>query len=212
MAAMTMVQGWRARALAGAAVAVLAVLPSVPAGAGGDPQAGHTDDVPVDLSDATATSPADGIPLEPLTDCFDDPIAWGTTLYVPDTSPWTYWFYGTPGDDVIIGTSGPDMIDGGGGHDVICGYQGGDTLIGGEGDDYVDGGGGHDDVVGDEGDDHLWGGADGDSLFGGEGSDDLFGELGGEYFDCGDTGTDFDIAIEGEGFSEWVIDCEVFIP
>jgi hypothetical protein len=212
MAAMTMIQGWRARALAGAAVAVLAMLPSVPAGAGGDPQASHTEDVPVGLSDATATSPADGIPHEPLTDCFDDPIASGTTLYVPDTSPWTHWFYGTPGDDVIIGTSGPDMIDGGGGHDVICGYQGGDTLIGGEGDDYVDGGGGYDDVVGDEGDDHLWGSAGGDSLFGGEGSDDLFGELGDEYFDCGDTGTDSDIAIEGEGFSEWVIDCEVFIP
>ena len=212
MAAMTMIQGWRARALAGAAVAVLAVLPSVPAGAGGDPHAGHTDDVPVDLSDATATFPAGGIPLEPLTDCFDDPIAWGTTLYVPDTSPWVHWFYGTPGDDVIIGTSGPDMIDGGGGHDVICGYQGGDTLIGGEGDDYIDGGGGYDDVVGDDGDDHLWGSAGGDAIFGGEGSDDLFGELGDEYFDCGDTGTDSDIAIEGEGYSEWVIDCEVFIP
>ena len=147
------------------------------------------------------------------TDCFGEPIAMGTALYVPDTSPWTHWFYGTPGDDVIIGTSGPDMIDGGGGHDVICGYQGGDELLGGEGVDHIDGGAGYDNVVGDEGDDVLYGSAGGDALFGGEGSDDLYGELVDEFFDCGTTGTDLDYANQGvDGFSEWVIDCEVFIP
>jgi len=209
MAATRRIHGVRARTMAGVvvAVAVLAVLPSVPAGAGGDPHPGPIDDVPIDPSDVAAPP----VTMPGATDCFGDPLPPGT-LFVPDTSPWTHWFYGTPGDDVIIGTSNPDMIDGGGGDDVICGYQGGDTVIGGEGADYVDGGGGYDDVVGDEGDDHLYGSAGGDALFGGEGSDDLFGELGDEFFDCGDTGSDFDIAIQDEGSSEWVIDCEVYIP
>lgn len=191
------VPGWRGRVVAGAAAVALVTLPSASASASGATEA------PV------IGSPGD---LAQLTDCFGDPVARGTTLYVPDTSPWTHWFYGTPGDDVIIGTSNPDMIDGGGGDDVICGYQSGDTLIGGEGADRIDGGAGYDDVVGDDGDDHLWGSAGGDALFGGEGSDDLFGELGDEFFDCGDTGTDADIAIQGEGASEWVIDCETYIP
>lgn len=208
--ATTRFRGWPVRVAAGAAAALLAVLPSVPAAAGGDPDP-HTDDVPVDVTDA-APPPVVLSEVAPLTDCFGDPVGVWTTLYVPDTSPWVHWFHGTPGDDVIIGTSGPDMIDGGGGDDVICGHQGGDNLIGGEGADRIDGGGGYDDVVGDDGDDHLWGSAGGDSLFGGEGSDDLFGDLGDEYFDCGTTGSDLDIAIQGEGFSEWVVDCEVYVP
>ena len=51
--AATRFQGWPVRVMVGAAVALLAAVPSVPAGAGGDPNP-RTEDVAADVSDAAA--------------------------------------------------------------------------------------------------------------------------------------------------------------
>jgi Ca2+-binding RTX toxin-like protein len=120
---------WRATAIEAAALALLALVPVGAVSAGSDPDPIHGGDVRADVTDDVAPPQPSESDYELSTDCFGEPLARGTALHVPDTSPWTHWFYGTPGDDVIIGTSGPDMIDGGGGDDTICGYQGGEWVI-----------------------------------------------------------------------------------
>jgi Ca2+-binding RTX toxin-like protein len=181
---------------------------TTPAAAGPDPGFPTGPPMPADPGD---TVPRD-VPLASGDDCFGNPIDPETVLYAPDDPHHTSWFYGTEGDDVIIGTPESDWIDGLGGDDIICGYQESDQVVGGGGADWVDGGGGYDDVVGNNGDDHLYGSAGGDALFGGPGSDRLYGELGNEYIDCGTAGSDDDFADGGEGSEEFVIDCEVFVP
>jgi Ca2+-binding RTX toxin-like protein len=207
---------WR-RAIRGAAVLVLpvaavAAATAVPVGpAGAEPDPGNPGGNPV-ATTPSGTVPRDMFEVDAGVDCFGDEIDPDTVLYAPDDPYHTSWFYGTEGDDVIIGTPESDWIDGLGGDDVICGYQGSDQVVGGPGADWVDGGGGYDDVIGENGDDHLYGSAGGDAIFGGPGSDRLYGELGGEYLDCGTAGSDNDFADGGEGTEDFVIDCEVFDP
>ena len=73
------------------------------------------------------------------------------------------YYYGTPGDDVIVGTGAKEGFLGGGGNDRICG---------GGGDDYLDGASGTDRLFGGFGSDHLSGGAGDDDLEGYDGKDD----------------------------------------
>ncbi|MEV4509554.1 calcium-binding protein [Dactylosporangium sp. NPDC049525] len=122
-----------------------------------------------------------------LADCFGNPIQMWSVLSVPAGAG---SFYGTPGDDVIMGTDGPDIIHGMEGRDVICGGGGDDIIWGEEGNDHIDGEAGGDYVNGDEGNDHLYGGANAasvlpDLLIGGDGVDELFGEGGPDRLVCG---------------------------
>jgi Ca2+-binding RTX toxin-like protein len=117
----------------------------------------------------------------------------------------TETFFGTPGDEVIVGDDQDNEIFGNGGVDCICG--GGDDVIsgasfserqllfasGGPGDDEPTGtdgadpvlarGAGDDQIFGDDGDDRLAGGKGDDTLTGATGNDRLDGGKGGDTCD-----------------------------
>jgi hypothetical protein len=84
-------------------------------------------------------------------------------------------YFGTEGDDVIVGSPGRDHIYGFGGNDVICGGGDRDYLWGGRGDDQIYGGPGMDWIHGEEGNDVLYGNEGDDTLIGDEGNDTLYG-------------------------------------
>ena len=119
-----------------------------------------------------------------VTTCMGTPV---DIVLSPPTPHHVVPFYGTSGQDVIMGSSAADTIYGGGGDDIICGGGGNDTVFGGDGHDRIEGNSGADNLHGDEGrdtlfgndgDDRLYGGRKDDKLIGGDGTDRLWGEAG----------------------------------
>jgi len=90
----------------------------------------------------------------------------------------TYW-----------GTAGNDLLVGGAGNNTLCGLAGNDTVIGGDGNDT------------------LWGGDGNDYLAGGLGSDALIGGDGNDTIDARDG--DADIVVGGEGTDTAIIDPKI---
>src|SRR3954470_14370132 len=70
-------------------------------------------------------------------------------------------FFGTPGDDNLIGTERGDNMVGFAGNDTLTGLGGEDTLFGGDGNDTLRGGDGGDVLDGGAGSDILDGGTGG---------------------------------------------------
>lgn len=85
-------------------------------------------------------------------------------------------YYGTLGNDRIIGSSSPD---------ILYGYPEGGFPDEEFGDDYLRGGAGNDDIYGGGGNDTLLGDQGGDDLYGGDGNDILYGGEGNDHFDGG---------------------------
>lgn len=134
---------------------------------------------PVDPGNST------GRPVLTVT-CTGRSVLTSTVLFVP---PGGADFFGTSGDDMIIGTDGADHIVAGGGHDTICGKDGADDINGEEGDDIIYGEGHTDHLQGGEGNDTIYGGpnppaGDHELLHGGDGSDNLYGGAGPDTLDC----------------------------
>lgn len=127
-------------------------------------------------------------------------------------------FYGTEGDDIILGRFGDDVIDGLGGNDIICPRDGKDIVYGGGGNDQIYGRGGGsrsgsskyyggpgNDAVsilggsknalnGDDGDDYLYGSSGVDYMRGGNGNDVLYGGDGNDQL----SGMNGDDSLNGE--------------
>jgi Ca2+-binding RTX toxin-like protein len=112
------------------------------------------------------------------------------------------WFYGTAGDDRLLGRDGNNVLSGRGGNDFLSsrgdherqffsGGWGNDTLHGGNGYDYMLGGPGNDGFLSGDGNDYLVGGRGKDTLAGGFGMvqenayDTLTGGIGADLFVLG---------------------------
>jgi Ca2+-binding RTX toxin-like protein len=104
-------------------------------------------------------------------------------------------FFGLGGDDTVQGGGGDDVVDGDDGDDSLPGGGGSDTVLGGAGDDSMPGGSGSDSLKGSGGDDSLLGGGGVDTLSGGGGDDSLAGDGGGDRLN----GDDGDDALKGGG-------------
>jgi hypothetical protein len=160
------------------------------------------------IGGAAAASPtAPGGPLEVVTDCFGHPLPYLLVLGVP---PGGAPFFGTSGDDVIVGTDGPDHIFGLGGNDTICAGDGEDLVYGDGGNDNIGGERGTDELHGGVGDDHIRGGINNpgypyrEALYGDDGNDYLVGESGPDTLLCGSVfvgGDPGDIADGGTGMA-----------
>jgi hypothetical protein len=72
---------------------------------------------------------------------FADGTTWSATVLAAAS------FFGSAGDDEVVGTSGNNVLSGRGGNDVLTGLAGNDRLDGGAGDDVLDGGTGNDTYV-----------------------------------------------------------------
>lgn len=102
-------------------------------------------------------------------------------------------FYGTSGEDTIIGTSLADTIYGRQGDDYLVGWMGRDYIYGGLNSDTISGGGGNDVLHGEGGQDELSGGNGNDLLFGDGGADWLTDGVGVDTVYGGDGNDTFDI-------------------
>jgi len=118
---------------------------------------------------------------------------------------------GTNERDEFFGSWGDDVLVGAGGNDSLYGQEDKDELFGGDGDDGLYGGTGDDKLFGGDDDDYLSGGDGNDRLEGGEGEDDLFGGHGNDILQGGD-GDDWidasygvDIVSGGNGNDEIVV-------
>jgi Ca2+-binding RTX toxin-like protein len=156
---------------------------------------------------AVAAPTPPGGPLTPATDCFGNPINTLTVLGVP---PGGAPFFGTAGDDVIIGTAGPDHIYGLAGNDTICSGDGEDLIYGDGGNDDIDGERGTDELHGGGGDDDILGGTNTpgypyhEAIYGDDGNDHLQGQSGPDTLLCGNPfigGDPGDIADGGTGMA-----------
>lgn len=107
-------------------------------------------------------------------------------------------FYGTPGNDTLVGTVNADQIYGYAGNDTLSGVAGNDSIFGDIGIDTINGGLGSVFIAGDQtwyqdqdGADLINGGAAGGTIYGGggdiiwagAGNDLIYGDL--FYFDGG---------------------------
>lgn len=99
-------------------------------------------------------------------------------------------FYGTSGNDTIVGGSSPDMIYGYPKDGFPEEEFGDDDLRGGGGNDWIYGGGGNDRLRGDDGNDRLFGGDGNDTLEGGAGNDTYDGGAGDDLILIYGTGDD----------------------
>ncbi len=106
----------------------------------------------------------------------------GTSLSLEKKDAIVATYYGTRGNDKIVGSGSPD---------IIYGYEkngfpeeefGNDYLRGGGGSDIIYGGGGNDTLLGDDGGDKLYGGLGDDILHGGRGNDHFDGGAGDDLF------------------------------
>lgn len=166
-------------------------------------------DLTISLTTPTTSSTSTSTTAAPTTTTSTTvaPTTTSTTVVGPPASPCahptmvvpysrtTKTFYGTEGNDVILGSYGNDKIDGRGGDDVICSLEGKDSVIGGTGNDTIFGGHGPDKLLGKAGDDRLYGEGDKDSIDGDAGNDHIAGGDGDDTI-TGDVGND---AIWGEG-------------
>jgi Ca2+-binding RTX toxin-like protein len=145
--------------------------------------------------------------IVPVTDCFGNPLTVNGALMVP---PGGAAFFGTPGDDTIIGTDGTDWIYGLAGNDVICGGAGEDRIYGDGGNDHIDGAQGTDSLWGGNGDDYIRGGPNTpgypyhEAIYGDDGTDELYGQSGPDTLLCGNAfigGDPGDLADGGTGMA-----------
>lgn len=140
-------------------------------------------------------TPPNGPPPTVATDCFGNQVDVWTVLVVPaGGAP----FFGTAGNDVIVGTDGYDRIYGLAGDDTICGSDGGDLIYGDGGNDDIDGEGGTDTLFGGVGDDYILGGTNTasfpyhEALYGDDGVDYLRGQSGTDTLLCGGISASWD--------------------
>ncbi|MFC0269654.1 calcium-binding protein [Kushneria aurantia] len=105
-----------------------------------------------------------------------------------------YW--GTGGDDYLLGGSGSDKMIGGSGNDLMIGGAGKDLMTGGAGNDRLFAGDGDDVMMGGFGSDLLDGGFGNDMIHGGEGTNWI---IGGEGHDTITAGWGDDVIDGGAG-------------
>jgi len=119
-------------------------------------------------------------------------------------------YYGTNGNDQLVGTfyadtfflyGGNDEVDAGNGDDYISAGTGNDTVLGGDGDDAIYGGDGIDFLFGELGEDTIYGGDGDDIIDGGLENDRLYGDAGDDIF-LVDGVTGMDSYTGGTGFDQ----------
>ncbi len=94
-------------------------------------------------------------------------------------------FYGNKSNDTLLGAGGNDNLYGEAGKDLIRGGRGRDFVRGGQGADTLYGGRGSDVILGLKGADIIYGGRGADMLSGGHGNDTIYGDRGNDFISGG---------------------------